>query len=125
MLDCSNKRHLVRRREQASKAAGKEVGHWPMLCRTTLLPCFHRLICIVCFRIAATYRTSLAYAIGAAFLAGGISAAWMIPAPIWFIVLDLVGAYIPMSWIGILLIRGTKGRTKPIATAETGQRLAG
>jgi hypothetical protein len=80
---------------------------------------------IVCFRIAATYRASLAYAIGAAFLAGGISAAWMIPAPIWFIVLDLVGAYIPMAWIGILLIRRTKGRTNPIATAETGQQLAG
>jgi len=38
--------------------------------------------------------------VGALFLAGGIAASFMIPAPTWFIVLDLVGAYIPMAWLG-------------------------
>jgi hypothetical protein len=38
--------------------------------------------------------------IGAFFLAGGIVNAFMLPAPVWFIVVDLAGAYIPMAWIG-------------------------
>ena len=29
----------------------------------------------------------------------------VIPAPLWYMVLDLVGAYIPMAWIGIQLGR--------------------
>lgn len=31
---------------------------------------------------------------------GGIAAAFMIPAPAWFVVLDLAVAYLPMAWIG-------------------------
>ena len=42
--------------------------------------------------------------IGGLFLAGGITAAYMIPAPTWFIVLDLVGAYIPMAWLAVKLV---------------------
>lgn len=48
--------------------------------------------------IAATYRVPLAYAIGAVFLCGGIAASFMIPAPRWFIALDLLAAYLPMAW---------------------------
>lgn len=51
--------------------------------------------------IAATYKRQLAYAIGAVFLAGGIAASFMIPAPKWFIALDLLLAYIPMAWLAI------------------------
>lgn len=51
--------------------------------------------------IAASYRSAIGYAVGVVFLAGGIAASFMIPAPYWFIVLDLLGAYIPMAWIGI------------------------
>ena len=36
-------------------------------------------------------------------LLGGIAAAVMIPAPLWFIVVDLVLAYIPMAWLGAKL----------------------
>jgi len=50
--------------------------------------------------IAATCRVPLAYAIGAVFLCGGIAASFMIPAPKWFIALDLVAAYLPMAWLG-------------------------
>lgn len=48
--------------------------------------------------IAATHRVPLAYAIGAVFLCGGIAASFMIPAPRWFIALDLLAAYLPMAW---------------------------
>lgn len=49
--------------------------------------------------IAATYKMRFAIAIAIFFLAGGIIAAIMIPAPTWFIVLDLVVAYLPMGYI--------------------------
>ena len=60
---------------------------------------------LVAYLIAASYRSVFAYTIGAFFLAGGIAAAFMIPAPPWFIILDLAVAYIPMAWIGIQLGR--------------------
>jgi hypothetical protein len=60
---------------------------------------------LLAFLIAASYRSVFAYTIGAFFLAGGIAATFMIPAPIWFIVLDLAAAYIPMAWIGTQLGR--------------------
>lgn len=54
---------------------------------------------------ASTRRHALAHVIGALFLAGGITAAFIIPAPAWFIALDLLVAYIPMAWLGICLGR--------------------
>lgn len=53
--------------------------------------------------IAATYKTRFAYGIGAAFMVGGIINSFLLPAPSWFIVLDLVCAYIPMAWLGLRL----------------------
>lgn len=50
--------------------------------------------------IAASHKMKLALGIGVFTLIGGIAAAAMIPAPTWFIVLDLVVAYIPMAWLG-------------------------
>jgi hypothetical protein len=64
---------------------------------------------LLAFLIAASYRAVFAYIIGAFFLAGGIAATFMIPAPIWFIILDLAAAYIPMAWIGTQLGRGIIG----------------
>jgi hypothetical protein len=55
---------------------------------------------IVAFVIAATHRTQIVFIIGAAFFAGGISASLMIPAPKWFVAVDLMLAYFPMAWIG-------------------------
>ena len=60
---------------------------------------------LLAFLIAASYRSVFAYTIGAFFLAGGISVIFMIPAPLWFIVLDLAAAYIPVASIGIQLGR--------------------
>ena len=51
-------------------------------------------------RIAASHKMYFALGIGIFFLIGGISMVFMMPAPIWFIVVDLSLAYIPMSWLG-------------------------
>lgn len=54
---------------------------------------------LAAYLIAATHRVQIAYVIGVFFLAGGIAASFMIPAPTWFIALDLLAAYIPMAWL--------------------------
>lgn len=69
---------------------------------------------LVAYLIAATARAPIAYAIGAFFLLGGVAASLMIPAPAWFIALDLLVAYLPMAWLGILI--GT--RVSPATTAS-------
>ncbi len=50
--------------------------------------------------IAVSHKMKFALGIGVFFLIGGITNAFMLPAPTWFIVLDLAGAYIPMAWLG-------------------------
>ena len=55
---------------------------------------------IVASFIAASRKMSFAIIIGAFFLIGGIVNAYLLPAPSWFIFLDLLGAYIPMAFIG-------------------------
>ncbi len=57
----------------------------------------------VAYLIAATHRRAFAYATGVLNLAGGIAASTMIPAPGWFLVIDLVVAYLPMAWLGAML----------------------
>jgi len=53
----------------------------------------------IAFRVSATHKPKFAYAIGALFLVGGIFNAFSIPAPAWFIAIDLILAYIPMAWL--------------------------
>ena len=54
----------------------------------------------VAARLAANNKMRLAIGIGFLFLVGGITNALMLPAPAWFIILDLVLAYIPMAYLG-------------------------
>jgi hypothetical protein len=54
--------------------------------------------------IAASHEFQLAMTIGVLFLAGGIASVLMLPSPMWFDILDLSIAYIPMAWIGWKLI---------------------
>lgn len=54
---------------------------------------------LVAFGVAASHKITAAFVVGVFFLAGGIAASFMIPAPIWFITLDLIGAYLPMAWL--------------------------
>ena len=50
--------------------------------------------------ISVSHKFTVAMIVGVVTLLGGIAAATMIPAPMWFIALDLIVAYIPMAWIG-------------------------
>ncbi|MBK7407185.1 MAG: hypothetical protein IPL49_19070 [Saprospirales bacterium] len=56
--------------------------------------------------IAANRKMILALVIGVVFLIGGIINVVNLPAPLWFDVLDLVAAYIPMGWLGWKLAGG-------------------
>ena len=56
---------------------------------------------LAAYLIAASYKAPFAYVIGVVFFCGGVAASFMIPAPTWFIALDLLGAYIPMAWLGV------------------------
>ena len=51
-------------------------------------------------RIAATNKMRFAMVIGVLFLVGGIANVFMLPAPAWYNALDLLCAYLPMSYIG-------------------------
>ena len=58
----------------------------------------------VAAKIAATYKMRFAMAIGLLFLAGGITNIVMLPSPIWFTILDIGVAYIPMAYFAGKLI---------------------
>lgn len=51
-------------------------------------------------KIAANHKMKFAYGIGLFFLLGGIANVFLLPAPTWFILVDLIGAYLPMAYIG-------------------------
>lgn len=74
---------------------------------------------LAAYLIAATYKAPMAYVIGAVFLCGGVAASFMIPAPAWFIALDLLAAYLPMGWLGVQigsrLQRGSNSARKQAA----------
>ena len=60
-------------------------------------------------KLAASKGMFPAMLIGIVFLLGGIDAVRQIPnAPLWFDVLDLVVAYLPMAWLGWLLAGGKR-----------------
>lgn len=50
--------------------------------------------------IAASGRKTIAIILGCLFLTGGIVANFMIPAPMWYRVVDVLFAYIPMAFLG-------------------------
>lgn len=51
-------------------------------------------------KFGATKKLILAMIVGGVFLIGGISNSFSIPAPMWFVALDLIVAYIPMAYLG-------------------------
>lgn len=57
----------------------------------------------VAVKLAASHHLKLALGIGVFFLLGGIMAANMIGAPLLATVVDLIGAYLPMAWLGARL----------------------
>ena len=66
---------------------------------------------LTAYLIAASYKARFAYAIGVLFLCGGVAASFMIPAPAWFIALDLLVAYLPMAWLATQI--GARIQSKP------------
>jgi hypothetical protein len=57
----------------------------------------------IAMKIAATHKGKLAVGMAAFFLLGGIYANYVIPAPMWYRAIDLIFAYLPMSWLGAKL----------------------
>ena len=51
-------------------------------------------------KICKNYSKLIAGTIGIYFLSGGIYMAIILPAPIWFISIDLIFSYIPMAFLG-------------------------
>lgn len=51
-------------------------------------------------KIAVSHQMIFATSIGGLFFVGGVMVSFMIPAPVWFTILDLGVAYIPMAWFG-------------------------
>ncbi len=50
--------------------------------------------------IAVNHKMKFALGVGGWFLLGGIINIFMLPSPIWFTVVDLASAYIPMAYFG-------------------------
>jgi len=58
--------------------------------------------------VAATRKTVLALVVGVFFFAGGVANVFRLPSPAWFTAVDLIGAYLPMAWLGGKLGNRTK-----------------
>ena len=54
----------------------------------------------IAYRIAATHKMKFALGIGFLFLLGGIAINMMLKGPLWFTIVDIALAYIPMAWVG-------------------------
>ena len=59
-------------------------------------------------KFVTTKSKTFAMGIGAFFLLGGITASFMIPAPGWFIPVDLILSYFPMAILGWVLAGSRK-----------------
>lgn len=50
--------------------------------------------------IAANNQMKIALGVGVFFLIGGIANCVLLPSPVWYTIVDVVGAYIPMAYLG-------------------------
>ena len=50
-------------------------------------------------KFAANYKMQFAICVGCYFLIGGIAAVFMLPAPLWYNILDLTVAYLPVAYV--------------------------
>lgn len=55
--------------------------------------------------IVVSGQMKWALGVGAFFLIGGIGNVIALPSPLWFNIVDLVGAYIPMAYIGAVIAK--------------------
>lgn len=56
-------------------------------------------------KIAVSAHTKVALVVGVIFLYGGFSMVMQLPSPLWFNLLDLIVAYIPMAWLGAFVVK--------------------
>ena len=56
--------------------------------------------------IAANHKMRFAISIGVVFLIGGVMNVMMLPSPLWYSVLDIGLAYIPVAWLAARLVLG-------------------
>jgi hypothetical protein len=67
--------------------------------------------------LAASHRMQIALGIGALHLLGGIANCFMLPVPKLFMALDLIGAYLPMAWLGGKAAESVRPPNAPVAAA--------
>lgn len=60
--------------------------------------------CLLAALIAVTHKMRFVYTISIFFLLGGIANVVMLPSPIWFSILDILGAYLPMAFMAGKLV---------------------
>jgi hypothetical protein len=58
---------------------------------------------LIAYIIAASSKKLFAYIVGIWFLLNGIYMVYVLGGPLWFTVLDLIVAYIPMAYLAILI----------------------
>ncbi len=61
--------------------------------------------CVLVCLISPQYKILLAYLVAALFLVGGITVGFLIPAPAWFVFVDLAFAYIPMAYLALKVLK--------------------
>lgn len=62
----------------------------------------------VAAKISSNYGLQLAMLVGTIFFIGGLYMVFIVPAPLWFDILDLVVAYLPMAYIGWIITKKKK-----------------
>ena len=63
---------------------------------------------LVAALLAVSHKMKFALGLGALTMVGGIVAAFILPAPAWFIALDLIAAYIPTAYIAGIIAGARK-----------------
>jgi len=58
--------------------------------------------------IAASHKMIFGLSIGVLFLIGGIANIFMLPSPVWFAIVDLALAYLPMGFLAWKIVDGKK-----------------
>lgn len=73
---------------------------------------------LVAALVAASHKMKFALAVGVLFLALGTVMIAMVGGPAWFVVLDLVVAFVPMAWLGGRIGSSMSGGTGGVRTGE-------
>ena len=62
-------------------------------------------------KIAVSHKMKLAMVVALLFLLGGVAMVSMYGGPVWFIAIDLIGAYLPMGYLGSVMGGAKKATT--------------